>query len=44
MEKARIAIAETTSGDEQRNRYRYREVHRKCVAETLNQDLTREFA
>lgn len=44
MEEARIVIAETTRGNQQRYRYRYRKIHRERVAEALNQDLARKFA
>lgn len=44
MEEARIAVAKTAGGDQQRDRHWYREIHRKRVAEALNQNLAREFA
>lgn len=44
VKEARIIVAETARGDQQRDRHRYREIHRERVAEALNQDLARELA
>lgn len=43
MEEARIIVAKTARGDQQRDRHRYCEIHRERVAEALNQDLARKF-